>query len=199
LVRFVGGPHDGLEIDYPTIARCCPPRAFDCDEGPVVFLLMPTSVVLLDQLLEGEIVAGDLDELIPYLQVNTAAGIEFHHDPDGRAFAEATQSLTPADQTLAYDGMYFKCLRGDNEHLALAEHDSFAVQDTRGRNWVCYPIPWRKVENLTMVAHLSEVFKTDDVSRRLGLGDAGTEVRIYFCKDESELRELLAEDPPVRS
>ena len=58
-------------------------------------------------------------------------------------------------------GVYYQCLRGDSEHLALFEREAFAVCDTRGRNWICYPIPRRKVENLSMVAHVADVSEAD--------------------------------------
>jgi hypothetical protein len=90
--------------------------------------------------------------------------------------------------------VYYKCLRGDSVHLALTERDSFALTDRRGRNWICYPIPRRKVENLTMAAHVSEVHQIDATASRQGLKDEGTEVRIYFCENEQELLEKLTED-----
>ena len=42
--------------------------------------------------------------------------------------------------------VYYKCLSGDSEHLALMERDAVAVQDAKGRNWICYrspPARWR--------------------------------------------------------
>ncbi len=91
-------------------------------------------------------------------------------------------------------GLYYKCLCGDSEHLALMERDAVAVQDSAGRNWICYPIAARKVENLTMLAHVSEVFEADATARRQGIGQQGTEVRIYYCEDERELFEKLLLD-----
>jgi hypothetical protein len=91
-------------------------------------------------------------------------------------------------------GIYYKCLCGDSEHLALMERDAVAVQDAKGRNWICHPITARKVENLTMVAHVSDVFETDATARRHGIGKQGTEVRIYYCEDERDLFEKLLLD-----
>lgn len=91
-------------------------------------------------------------------------------------------------------GVYYKCLCGDSEHLALMERDAVAVRDAGGRNWLCYPIAARKVENLTMLAHVSEVFEADATARRQGIGQEGTEVRIYYCDDERELLEKLLLD-----
>jgi len=88
-------------------------------------------------------------------------------------------------------GVYYKCLCGDSEHLALMERDSVAVRDAAGRNWLCYPIAARKVENLTMLAHVSEVLEADATAKRQGLGQNGTEVRIYYCDDERDLFEKL--------
>ena len=91
-------------------------------------------------------------------------------------------------------GVYYKCLCGDSEHLALMERDAVAVQDGKGRNWIRYPIAVRKVENLTMLAHVSEVFEADATARRQGIGQQGTEVRIYYCEDERDLFEKLLLD-----
>jgi hypothetical protein len=41
------------------------------------------------------------------------------------------------------DDVYFKafiCLRGDVDNAALTEEGCFAVEDSRGRNWVCREI-----------------------------------------------------------
>jgi hypothetical protein len=93
-------------------------------------------------------------------------------------------------------GVYYKCLCGDSQHLALMERDAVAVQDAVGRNWICHPIATRKVENLTMLAHVSEVHEADATARRQGIGQQGTEVRIYYCEDERELSEKLLLDTP---
>lgn len=93
-------------------------------------------------------------------------------------------------------GVYFKCLRGDSSHLALTERNSFAVLDGRGGNWICHPIPRKKVENLTMVAHISDVVQADATASKQGLDAEGTEVRIYFCENETELAEKLRADLP---
>jgi len=76
------------------------------------------------------------------------------------------------------------------------EHDAVAVRDAAGRNWFCYPISARKVENLTMLAHVSEVLEADATARRQGLAQHGTEVRIYYCDDQRELLEKLLLDAP---
>lgn len=91
---------------------------------------------------------------------------------------------------------YYKCLRGDSQHLALTEADAFFVRDIRGRNWICYPIPARKVENLTLLAHVTDVFEADAAAQRHGLGNAGTDVRIIYCEDPSELADKLGDDNP---
>ena len=91
-------------------------------------------------------------------------------------------------------GVYYKCLRGDSEHLALMERDAVAIEDALGRTWICYPIADRKAERLPMKAHVAEVFQTDATARRQGISRQGTEVRIYFCEDSSELHEKLVLD-----
>jgi hypothetical protein len=93
-------------------------------------------------------------------------------------------------------GVYYKCLCGDSEHLALMEPDAVAVQDGVGRNWLCYPIAPGQVEKLTMLAHVSEVFEADATARRQGISQEGTEVRIYYCEDETELIEKLLISAP---
>jgi hypothetical protein len=93
---------------------------------------------------------------------------------------------------MSESGGYYKCLRGDSEHLAMFEPDAFAVLDARGRNWICYRIAQRQVEDLSMVAHVADVFEADAAASRHGLNEGGTEVRIYFCEDAAELHEKLA-------
>jgi hypothetical protein len=91
-------------------------------------------------------------------------------------------------------GIYYKCLCGDSEHLGLMEPDAVAVRDAAGRNWICYPIDGDEAESLPMVAHVTEVFAADATARRQGISQQGTEVRIYYCEDESELAEKLSAD-----
>ena len=55
-------------------------------------------------------------------------------------------------------GIYYKCLCGDSEHLALMEPEAVAILDGQSRNWICYPIADEEAENLPMAAHVSEVF-----------------------------------------
>jgi hypothetical protein len=90
-------------------------------------------------------------------------------------------------------GIYYKCLCGDSEHLGLMEPDAVAVRDSAGRNWICYPIDADEAESLPMTAHVSEVFTADATARRQGIARQGTEVRIYYCEDESELPAKFAE------
>ena len=91
-------------------------------------------------------------------------------------------------------GIYYKCLCGDSEHLALMEPEAVAILDGQGRNWICYPIADEEAENLPMAAHVSDVFQSDETARRHGIAEHGTEVRIYYCDDESELTEKLLTD-----
>ena len=96
-------------------------------------------------------------------------------------------------------GVYYKCLCGDSEHLGLMEQNALAVRDATGRNWICYPIADQEAEDLPMRAHVSEVFAADATARRHGIGQQGTEVRIYFCDDELELMTKLLLDTAPES
>ena len=91
-------------------------------------------------------------------------------------------------------GTYYKCLRGDSQHLAVAEPESFAVRDARGRDWICFPVSEEDAEQLDLRQHVADVRQADATLRKHGLSQEGTEVRIYFCADETELRDKLAED-----
>ena len=88
-------------------------------------------------------------------------------------------------------GVYYKCLRGDNEHLALFESEAFAVVDGDGRPWICFPIAPHKVENLTLTAHLTDVHEADARLRAHHMDEEGTEVRIIYCEEPQELRAKL--------
>ena len=91
-------------------------------------------------------------------------------------------------------GIYYKCLCGDSEHLAVMEPDAVSIRDAAGRNWICFPIDEIEAASLPMTAHVSEVFAADATARRQGIAREGTEVRIYYCEDESELLEKLSAD-----
>lgn len=197
LARFIGGPHDGLELDHWAISKYCTVQSLSTPAAVLVFVLMPPTAEDWEKIVRGELRKDEVfGQLLPYLQVSTATGIEFHFDKDGEWLSEALQAIVYDDTAPEPTGIYFKCLRGDSEHLALTEPFSFAVQDSNGRNWICYPIPREDVESLSMVAHVADVFEADEKASKCGLSDGGTEVRIYFCKNEAELRERLAADPP---
>lgn len=91
-------------------------------------------------------------------------------------------------------GTYYKCLSGDSEHLGLMEPDAVAIRDAAGRTWICCPIDNNEAAVLPMVEHVSEVFAADATARRQGIARLGTEVRIYYCEDESELSDKLLAD-----
>ena len=91
-------------------------------------------------------------------------------------------------------GTYYKCLCGDSEHLGLMEPDAVAIRDAAGRTWICCPIDDDEAAVLPMTGHVSEVFAADATARRHGIARQGTEVRIYYCEDESELSEKLSAD-----
>lgn len=58
-------------------------------------------------------------------------------------------------------GIHFRCLRGANARFALAEPNSFALQDALSRDWICFPVP-QVVQELDMLPDLVEVVKADE-------------------------------------
>ena len=47
-------------------------------------------------------------------------------------------------------GFYYKCFLGANAHLGLTEDNSFAMEDDKGRSWICHPIKREDVEALNL-------------------------------------------------
>lgn len=86
---------------------------------------------------------------------------------------------------------FYKCLRGDNEHLAVFEPDAFVVEDDSGRKWICFPIPEEQVTNQPLLAHVTDVHDADAKLKDQGLSEGGTEVRIIYCESREELRPQL--------
>jgi len=86
---------------------------------------------------------------------------------------------------------FYRCLRGDNEHLAMFEPDAFVVEDANGHTWICCPIPETQVESLPLLAHLTEVRDADAKLREKGVGEGGTGVRIIYCESQEELQAQL--------
>ena len=84
---------------------------------------------------------------------------------------------------------------GDSENLGLTEPFSFVVQDTNGENWICYPVSREDVEMLSLLDHVVDVMQADAKLRKHGSSNHGTETRVYFCQDVSELRGKLAKEP----
>jgi hypothetical protein len=97
------------------------------------------------------------------------------------------------------EGVFYKCLRGDSENLAVAEPDSFVVHDAKGRDWFCYPVSEEDAATLHLPAYIADVMAADAALRKHGLSDQGTEVRVYFCQEVSELTEKLAMDLPRKA
>ena len=83
-------------------------------------------------------------------------------------------------------GVYYKCFFGD-AHLALTEDDSFAMEDDKGRSWICHPINREDVEALDLFKDFSAIKEAD---QNIG---AETEVRMLFCEPLKELPTKLAE------
>lgn len=66
------------------------------------------------------------------------------------------------------------CLRGDNEHLALFESEAFVVEDTSGKNWICFLIPQERAESLSLVDHVDDLHRARAVLENDGLSTEGT-------------------------
>jgi hypothetical protein len=202
LARFVGGVHDGLELDGEAIRRYCLVRRYSTSKGIQTFVLMPPTQEDWDQLLAGEVGKDEIPgPWIPYLQVGIAASIGFHCDEGGHRYAEAERNaaagrgrLVEIDLSADVSGTYYKCLRGDNDSLGLTEPDSFVVHDATGRDWICYPVSEEDAALLNLHDHVADVAAADASLRKLGMLNRGTEVRVYFCQDDAELRDRLAEE-----
>ena len=196
LARFIGGPHDGLEIDHETINRCCTIQSFSTPTGVLTFVLIPPPQDW-DRVVRSQTGKDDIKgRRLPYFQIRTKSGVEFHFDEGGKRLGEVTANPLPEEDEPESMGIYYKCLRGDSENLGLTEPHSFVVQDARERNWICYPVSREDVEKLNLLDHVADVMKADAMLSKLGLSGQGTEVRVYFCQDEAELREKLAKDSP---
>ena len=83
-------------------------------------------------------------------------------------------------------GVYYQCFFGDNTHLGLTEDDSFAMEDDKGRSWICHPIKSENVETLDLFKDFPAIKEADE---KIG---AETEVRILFCETLKELPRKLA-------
>lgn len=196
ITRFIGGPHDGLELDREAITRYCTTQTFSTPEGPLTFALLPPTEEDWERIVSGELRKDDFEEpLAAYFLVHAATGDEFHWDEGGRRWTEVmANGWPPEEPDSGPRGVYYKCLRGDSEHLALAEPMSFAIQDAQGRNWICHPIRREDVDKFKLLDHVADVRAADAVLGKHGLSEQGTEVRVYFCEDEATLRDKLSEE-----
>jgi len=84
-------------------------------------------------------------------------------------------------------GVYYQCFNGANAHLGLTEDDSFAMEDNKGRSWICHPIKREDVEALDLFKDFPAIKEADEKT------DAETEVRILFCETLKELPTKLAD------
>jgi hypothetical protein len=84
-------------------------------------------------------------------------------------------------------GIYYQCFLGANAHLGLIEDDSFAMEDDKGRSWICHPIKRENVETLDLFKDFPAIKEAD---KKLG---AKTEVRILFCETLKDLPRKLAD------
>lgn len=133
------------------------------------------------------------DRLLPCFQVRTKSGVEFHLDEGGSRLAEVVANPLPEEDRDEPVCVYYKCLRGDSENLDLTEPDSFAVEDSKGRNWICWPVTKDDVERLTLLDHVVDVMQANAALKRQGISSKGTEIRVYFCQNEAELQEKLGQ------
>ena len=74
LARFIGGPHDGLEIDRHTINRCCTIQSFSTPTGVLTFVLVPPMRAEWEEVVGGSIHKDDLEALLPNFQVSFTSG-----------------------------------------------------------------------------------------------------------------------------
>ena len=196
LARFIGGPHDGLELDRAEIARCCTVQGFHSPRGLLVFTLMPPTRDDWNTIANGEISKDEITgQSLAYYQVRTASGVEFHFDEGGRRLAEVVAHPCSVDEPPEPTGIYYKCLHGDSDNLGFSEPFSFAVRDSSGKDWICYPVSREDVEKLSLLDHVVDVMQADAKLREHGLSNHGTETRVCFCQDVSELGEKLAKEP----
>lgn len=84
-------------------------------------------------------------------------------------------------------GVYYQCFFGANSHLGLTEDDSFAMEDDKGRSWICHPIKREDVEALDLFKDFPAIKEADEKLK------AKTEVRILFCETLKELPGRLGE------
>lgn len=69
LARFIGGPHDGLELDRGEIARHCTIQGFHAPSGLLVFTLMPPTRDDWKRIASGEIGKDEIaEQFVPYYQ-----------------------------------------------------------------------------------------------------------------------------------
>ena len=58
--------------------------------------------------------------------------------------------------------MYYRCFFGANAHLGLTEDDSFAMEDDKGRSWICHPIKREDVEALDLFKDFPAIKEADE-------------------------------------
>ncbi len=65
-------------------------------------------------------------------------------------------------------GFYYKCFLGANAHLGLTEDNSFAMEDDKGRSWICHPIK-KEVASSSLVGSTSKAKTLSCVGNMTGL------------------------------
>ena len=69
-------------------------------------------------------------------------------------------------------GVYYKCFFGANAHFGLTEDDSFAMEDDKGRSWICHPIKREDVEALDLFKDFPAIKGADEkIGGRNGRAD----------------------------
>ncbi len=85
-------------------------------------------------------------------------------------------------------GVYYQwCFFGANAHLGLTDDDSFAMEDNKGRSWICHSIKREDVEALDLFKDFPAIKEAD---KKIV---AESDVRILFCETLKELPAKLAD------
>lgn len=89
----------------------------------------------------------------------------------------------------------FACYHGDCDHLALVQPGCFALEDAKGRRWLCVPAPEAAVDRMSqsLQGGLNLLASLQERALRAGLPATGCNLAIHRCAVE-ELRQCLGEE-----
>ena len=94
-VRFIGGPHDGLQMDRAAVYQHCVVRRISTADGDSLFVFMPPTREQAEQLARGEGPHGPardaLASWLPYYHVAVDGREEFHFDEGGQRLSTRFQ------------------------------------------------------------------------------------------------------------